>query len=50
MGPPLCEDQTLQEAEIARGVTLILEPGPIPLRSQVDEHESNMKPTVYYSG
>ena len=35
MGPPLYEDQTLLEADIARGATLVLEPGPVPLRSQV---------------
>ena len=35
LGPPLYEDQTLLEADITRGATLILEPGPVPLRSQV---------------
>ena len=35
LGPPMYEDQTLLEADIAQGSKVIIEPGPVPLKSQV---------------
>ena len=50
MGPPLYEDQTLLEADIARGATLILEPGPVPLRSQVGDSLYTMQRFIQRRG
>ena len=35
MGPPMYEDQTVSEAGITQGSKLVIEPGPVPHKSQV---------------